>query len=85
MAKQAGVRTVLLAKAQCHGCIGNVINLMRSRTEEHSIHDPRHMARDAAAPLARERMMRVGRGAILVAKLRVATSTHEIRLIFEFE
>jgi hypothetical protein len=39
-----GIRALFLAKFQRHFSIGNVVDLMRPRTEQQSIHDARHVA-----------------------------------------
>lgn len=85
MAEQAGVRAFLLAEAQRHFRIGDVVNLVRPGAEQQAIHDPRHMAGNAAASLGIERMMGVSRCLDFLLKLSVTAGAHKVRLVFELE
>jgi hypothetical protein len=51
MADQTRICAIDVSEALCHFRIGDVINLMRPRLEQHRIHDARHMTADAMARL----------------------------------
>ena len=85
MAKQTGVGAVLLAEAQRHFRVGDIVNLVGSRAEGQCIHDGRHVAGYTAASLGGGGMMGVLRGLRDVEELGVTAGAHAIRLIFEFQ
>jgi hypothetical protein len=67
VAQQTGIWTFLLSKSLGHASIGNIVDLMSSRSKKNSVHDTGHVTRDAAAALGVDTMMSVSgeRGAIL--------------------
>jgi hypothetical protein len=85
VAEQAGIRALFLTETHRHVGIGDIVNLVRPHTQQHAIHNARHMAGDTAARLAGAGMMGVSRGLGIVLELRVATGAHQVGLVFEFE
>ena len=61
MAEQAGVGALFLAKTECHLSIGNIVDLVRARSEQYGIHDAGHMAGDTTTGLYIQGVMRVSR------------------------
>jgi len=83
MAQQAGVGAFFLAETLCRFGIRNVVNLMIAATKQQGIHDPRHVAGNAAAALRVRRVMRMTCTTGCILKLLVASRAHEVWLIAE--
>jgi hypothetical protein len=67
VAQQTGIRTFLLSKSLGHASIGNIVDLMSSRSKKNSVHDSGHVTGDAPAALGGHTVMSVRRerGAVL--------------------
>ncbi|MEA3005026.1 MAG: hypothetical protein QOI94_295, partial [Acidobacteriaceae bacterium] len=85
MAEQTRVRAVFLTEAHGHFGVRDIVNLVRAHTHEHAIHNAGHVALNTTTGLAIDRMVGMRRSPSFVLKLGVATGTHPVGLVFEFE
>ena len=85
VALQACIRAVFLTESHGHFGVRDIVNLVRAHTQEHAIHNAGHVAGNTTAGLALDGMMGVLRSPLFVLKLGVATGTHPVGLVFEFE
>ena len=81
--QQAGVGALLRAETRRHLRVGNVIDLVRARTEQNAVRNAGHMAGHATAGVGRSGVMCVRAG--IGCELRVALQAHAIRLVTEFQ
>src|SRR5688572_26425675 len=76
MALEAGVWTFFLPKTFKPDNVRDVVDLVRSRTEQHAVHDGRHMTRNTATGFRVSRMSGMQRR--ILSQVCVALGAHAI-------